>query len=196
MAIQPRIAIYAGTFDPLTNGHAGIVRRGLHMFDEIIVAVAVDTPKTPVFSLEERVEMARAEFAQDAGVRVEPFRGLLVEFAASRGARVLLRGLRAVSDYEYEFQTSLMNRKLQRGIETVFLISDYRWLYISSTIIKTVASLGGDVKGLVPDVVLARMREYYGPPHAKLDIAELVPALGVSEGTADVPEATRIVNPS
>ena len=169
MATQPRsIAIYPGTFDPLTNGHAGIIRRGRHIFDEVVVAVAADTPKTPLFSLEERVCMARAVFAEDNGVRVEAFSGLLVEYAARRGARVILRGLRAVSDYEYEFQTSLMNRKLQRGIETIFLISDYRWLYISSTIVKTVASLGGDVKGLVPDEVLFRLRERYGPPHPQV----------------------------
>lgn len=189
MATQPRsLAIYPGTFDPLTNGHAGIIRRGRHIFDEVVVAVAADTPKTPLFSLEERVSMARAVFAEDSGVRVEAFSGLLVEYAARMGARVILRGLRAVSDYEYEFQTSLMNRKLQRGIETVFLISDYRWLYISSTIVKTVASLGGDVKGLVPDVVLASLSERYGPPHPQVVLPDHLQNLSI-EGHDDAPAA-------
>lgn len=166
MATASRIAVYPGTFDPLTNGHASIIRRGRRMFDQVIVAVAADTPKTPLFSLTERVQMAEKVFSGEEGIVVEPFSGLLVEYVARRGGQVILRGLRAVSDYEYEFQISLMNRKLQPHLETVFLISEYRWLYISSTIVKTVASLGGDVSGLVPDYVLERLGERFGKPHA------------------------------
>ena len=145
------------------------------MFDEVIVAVAADTPKSPLFSLEERVAMAEKVFQGEPGIVVEPFSGLLVEYVAKRGAQVILRGLRAVSDYEYEFQISLMNRKLQPHLETVFLISEYRWLYISSTIVKTVAGLGGDVAGLVPDHVLACLGERFGKPHAPILPAFLTP---------------------
>ncbi len=162
--LAKRIAIYPGTFDPLTNGHANIVRRGLHMFDKIIVAVAADTGKKTLFSLEERVAMAETVFAREANIVVEAFTGLLVEYVVRRKVRTILRGLRAVSDFEYEFQTSLLNRKLRPDIETLFLISDYRWLYISSTIVKTVAGLGGDVKGLVPDHVVHCLRQRFGIP--------------------------------
>ena len=137
MAQDKRVAIYPGTFDPLTNGHANIIRRGLRMFDNIIVAVAADTGKSPLFSLEERVAMAEKVFAKEPNISVEPFQGLLVEYVARRNVHTVLRGLRAVSDFEYEFQIALMNRKLRPDIETLFLISDYRWLYISSTIVKT-----------------------------------------------------------
>lgn len=162
--LAKRIAIYPGTFDPLTNGHANIVRRGLHMFDKIIVAVAADTGKKTLFSLEERVAMAETVFAREANIVVEAFTGLLVEYVAQRRVRTILRGLRAVSDFEYEFQTSLLNRKLRPDIETLFLISDYRWLYISSTLVKTVAGLGGDVKGLVPDHIVQCLRQRFDIP--------------------------------
>lgn len=164
--IAERIAIYPGTFDPLTNGHVNIIRRGLRMFDRVIVAVAADTGKTPLFSLAERVAMAQRVFCEDSNIVVEPFDGLLVDYVAKRNGCAILRGLRAVSDFEYEFQISLMNRKLHPDIETLFLISDYRWLYISSTIVKTVSSLGGDVGGLVPDHVLSCLRSRFGftPP--------------------------------
>ena len=162
MATGKRIALYPGTFDPLTNGHVDLVQRGVRMFDTIVVAVAADTGKNTLFSLDERVDMAREVFRDMPNVEVEPFTGLLVEYAHKRGANVLLRGLRAVSDYEYEFQSSLMNHKLNPDIETVFLISDFRWLYISSTIIKTVSRLNGDVKGMVPDCVHVRLRERLG----------------------------------
>ena len=167
-----RIAVYPGTFDPLTNGHVGIITRGLNMFDTVVVAVAADTPKTPLFSLEERLNMVAEVFKDTPGIEVEQFSGLLVEYAAKRGANVLLRGLRAVSDYEYEFQISLMNRKLQPGIETVFLISDFRWLYISSTIIKTVAGLGGDVTGLVPDHIRECLVRRFGPMRCQIPLPQ------------------------
>ena len=162
-------AIYPGTFDPLTNGHAGIVRRGLRVFDTIIVAVAADSTKKPLFNQAERVEMAKAALADDERVVVEPFSGLLMRYAEERGACALLRGLRAISDFEFEFQTALMNRHLNQTIETVFLMTDYRWLYTSSTIVKTVASLGGNVANLVPPPVYAKLCERFGPPRYGYD---------------------------
>lgn len=154
-------AIYPGTFDPLTTGHVSLIERGLDVFEYIIVAVAADTPKTPLFTLDERVDMASEVFKDNERVTVEPFRGLLVDYVASRGCKVILRGLRAVSDFEMEFQMALMNRRLNRGIQTVFLMTDYRWLYISSTIIKEAAKVGGDVTGVVPDTVNERLKRKY-----------------------------------
>ena len=183
-----RVAIYPGTFDPLTNGHANIIRRGLHMFDRVIVAVAADTGKSPLFTLEERVSMAETVFAKEPAITVEPFYGLLVEYVSRRNVRTILRGLRAVSDFEYEFQIALMNRKLRPDIETLFLISDYRWLYISSTIVKTVSSLGGDVKGLVPDHVLHCLRGRFGMPHGRIDPVCLPPLPGLLDAEYDEDE--------
>ena len=159
---QERIAIYPGTFDPLTNGHLSLIRRGRELFDQIVVAVAAETPKNPLFTLEERVQLAREALGSgDSGIVVEPFDGLLVDYVLTRGSRILLRGLRAVSDFEYEFQLALMNRKLRREIQTVFLMTDYQWLYISSTIVKAAASLGGDIRGLVPECVERGLRHKY-----------------------------------
>lgn len=155
------IAVYPGTFDPLTNGHVGLVRRGLKVFDTIILAIAKDTQKQPLFSLEERTELAEAAFADDDGVMVESYSGLTVDFARSRGASVILRGLRAVNDFEYEFQMALMNRKMEREVQTVFLMTDYRWLYISSTIIKEAAKHGGAIDGLVPDPVFDALKRKF-----------------------------------
>lgn len=157
-----KLAIYPGTFDPLTNGHVSLVQRAGEIFDHIVVAVAEDTHKNPLFSLDERLEMISEVFKHKPAVSIEPFSGLLVDYAERRGANVIVRGLRAVSDFEYEFQLALMNRKLKRRIQTMFLMTDYQWLYISSTIIKSAASLGGDVQGLVPDVVWHRLRQKYG----------------------------------
>jgi pantetheine-phosphate adenylyltransferase len=159
-------AIYPGTFDPFTNGHLSIVRRGLEVFDRVVVAVAKDSGKTPLFTLEERVNMISETFHGQPRVEVESFSGLLVEYAAQRNANTILRGLRAVSDFEYEFQMALMNRKIKPSIHTVFMMTDYRWLYISSTIIKDVARLGGSIEGLVPGNILRhvqkRMEDRYG----------------------------------
>lgn len=159
---RDHLAIYPGTFDPLTFGHMSLVKRGLDIFDHIVIAVAKDTTKNPLFSLEERVEMADEAFMDEDRVSVEPFSGLLVRYVEERGARAVLRGLRAVSDFEYEFQMALMNRKLSRQVQTVFLMTDYRWLYISSTIVKEAGKHGGDVRGLVPDNVYFKMMKRYG----------------------------------
>ncbi len=173
-----RLAIYPGTFDPITNGHVSLIQRGHEVFDEIIVAVADNTPKAPLFTLEERVEMAKEAVHGVEGVIVEPFSGLLVDYVAKRGAHIILRGLRATSDFEYEFQIALMNRKLDREIQTVFLMTDYQWLYISSTIIKAAASHGGDVQGLVPDTVLHKLRAKYEAGEVRRGTPCLSPSVG------------------
>ncbi len=157
------VAVYPGTFDPLHNGHVSLVRRGLEIFETVIFAVARDTHKQPLFSLEERVALAEATFKHDPRLMVEPFSGLLVDYVAKRGANVILRGLRAVSDFEYEFQMALMNRKLNRQIQTVFLMTDYKWLYISSSIIKEAAKHQGNIGGLVPQAVLDGLRDKFPP---------------------------------
>jgi pantetheine-phosphate adenylyltransferase, bacterial len=135
------------------------------MFDTVVVAVAGNSTKSTLFSLDERVAMAEAVFADEPKVMVEPFSGLLMQYADKRGACALIRGLRATSDFEFEFQSALMNRHLNQDIETIFLMADYRWLYTSSTIVKTVASLGGDISKLVPAQVFAKLCERYGEPH-------------------------------
>ncbi len=173
-----RLAIYPGTFDPITNGHVSLIKRGHEVFDEIVVAVADNTPKAPLFTLEERVEMAKEAVHGIEGVVVEPFSGLLVDYVAKRGAHIILRGLRATSDFEYEFQIALMNRKLAREIQTVFLMTDYQWLYISSTIIKAAASHGGDVDGLVPENVLRRLTAKYEAGEVRRGTPCLSPSVG------------------
>ncbi|MDR3175938.1 MAG: pantetheine-phosphate adenylyltransferase [Desulfovibrio sp.] len=165
MEHEQNIAVYPGTFDPLTNGHASIIRRACSIFDTVVVAVANDTPKNTLFTVEERVDMVRDSFADDPRVETESFAGLTVDYAERRGARVIVRGLRAVSDFEYEFQLTLLNRKMKRHVQTIFLMADYQWLYISSTVVKAAARLGGDVRGLVPDIVYSRMREKFGYPY-------------------------------
>ncbi len=164
-----KIALYPGTFDPITNGHISLIKRGLDIFDKVIVAVAKDTPKTTLFTLDERVELAKQALMGEKGVSVQSYSGLTVEYALNSGACALLRGLRAVSDFEFEFQLALMNRRLQQKLQTVFLMTDYKWLYISSTIIKSAASQGGSVKGLVPDIVRKRLEEKFGFQTQKAD---------------------------
>jgi len=159
-----RIGLYAGTFDPLTNGHLDILERSLAVFDKVVVAVAASTPKSTLFTLEERVAMFRAAIGQMEHVQVEPFDGLLVSFARERGATAMIRGLRVVSDFEYEFQMALMNRELARDLETVFLMPSAEYTYLNSTLIKAVASTGGDVSRFVPDLVRRKLREKFAKP--------------------------------
>jgi pantetheine-phosphate adenylyltransferase len=170
--LNGRAAVYPGTFDPLTNGHVSLTRRACEIFDTVILGVANDTSKNTLFSLEERVRIARETFADQPKVIVEAFSGLTVDFALARGAKVLLRGLRAVSDFEYEFQLALLNRKMKREIQTLFLMTDYQWLFISSSIIKSAASLGGDIRGLVPGPSYRRLREKYGYPCSPEDLLD------------------------
>jgi len=156
-----KIAVYPGSFDPITNGHVDIIKRGLRVFDELIVLIAYNPNKKTIFSLEERVEMIREVIRDFKNVRVDSFDGLLVEYVKVAGANVILRGLRALSDFEYEFQLALINRRLNRDVETVFLMTGYKWFYTSSTIINEAASLGGSVKGLVPEIVNQKLLEKY-----------------------------------
>jgi pantetheine-phosphate adenylyltransferase len=153
------LAVYPGTFDPLTNGHVDIIERGARLFDRIIVAILVNAEKAPLFSMAERVDIARKVFKDHANVEVDTFDGLLVDYVAKRQANVLVRGLRAVSDFEYEFQMALMNRRLNPTIETVFMMPAEQYSYISSRLIKEVFALGGRVHGLVPELVETRLRE-------------------------------------
>jgi pantetheine-phosphate adenylyltransferase len=155
-----RIAIYPGSFDPLTNGHLSIIQRALGMFDRVIVAVAMNPKKVPLFSEEERKALI-LEACPDPRVEVDAFHGLLVEYAKTRGVNVLLRGLRAVSDFEYEFQLANMNRKLAPGIETVFMMTGEDYFYVSSQLVREVASFGGNVEGLVPPGVLKKLQAKY-----------------------------------
>ncbi len=155
-----RIAIYPGSFDPLTNGHLSIIQRALQIFDRLIVAVAVNPKKVPLFTVDERRSLIQ-DACQDPRVEVDAFQGLLVEYAKRRGVNVLLRGLRAVSDFEYEFQLANMNRKLAPGIETVFMMTGEDYFYLSSQLVREVASLGGDVSGLVPDNVHGKLVAKY-----------------------------------
>jgi pantetheine-phosphate adenylyltransferase len=153
------LAVYPGSFDPLTNGHVDIILRGARLFDRIIVAILVNAEKAPLFSMAERVDIARAVFNDHPSVEVDTFEGLLVDYVGRRGAQVIVRGLRAVSDFEFEFQMTLMNQRLNRQIETVFMMPDEKYTYISSRLIKEVFALGGEVHGLVPDMVEDRLRE-------------------------------------
>jgi pantetheine-phosphate adenylyltransferase len=156
---DPRVAVYPGSFDPLTNGHLDIIERSTRMFDRVIVAVLVNDAKQPLFSPEERVAMAREALGGVKRAEVDTFDGLLVEYVARAGAGVVVRGLRAISDFEYEYQMALMNRRLNDRVETVFMMPAEQYVYISSRLVKEVCMLGGNVTGLVPDVVERRLVE-------------------------------------
>jgi len=156
------IAIYPGSFDPVTNGHMDLIERGLKIFDKIIVTILCNPGKKSLFSVDERKDMLKDCLKDFSDVEVDSSQGLLVDYVVRRNAHAILRGMRAVSDFEYEFQMALMNRKLDQNIQTVFLMTDYKWLYISSTIIKDVAKLGGDIHGLVPELVEKKLLERFG----------------------------------
>ncbi len=147
---EKSLAIYPGTFDPITMGHVDIINRALNLFDNVIVAVAVNSAKDPVFTLKERISMIEDSFRGHERIQVSSVSGLLVDYAYRQNAKAIVRGIRAVSDFDYEFQLALMNRKLQREVESVFLMPGFRWIYISSSIIKDAARNGGDVSDLVP----------------------------------------------
>ena len=151
------VAIYPGSFDPITNGHLDLIQRGSRLFDRLIVAILRNETKSPLFSVHERTDMLKEVVKAYPNVEVDSFDGLLVDFAAKRSAQVLLRGIRAISDYEYELQTALMNRRLRPGLETVFLLSNEAHSFISSRLVKEVFGLGGKISGLVPSSVEARL---------------------------------------
>ena len=156
---MPTLAVYPGSFDPLTNGHVDIITRGARIFDRIIVAILINAEKAPLFSMDERLKITREVFKDFPNVEVDTFDGLLVDYVDRRRAHVIVRGLRAVSDFEFEFQMALMNRRLNGKIETVFMMPAEQYSYISSRLIKEVFSLGGRVHGLVPDTVEERLRQ-------------------------------------
>ncbi|MBI5251337.1 MAG: pantetheine-phosphate adenylyltransferase [Desulfomonile tiedjei] len=156
-----KTAVYPGTFDPFHNGHLEIIRRALGTFDRIIVALGVNPEKETIFTLEERLDMIRNSVDGDPRILCDAFDGLLVRYAERKKAQAIIRGLRAVSDFEYEFQLALMNRKLSRKIETFFLMTAHRYLYVSSRIIKATVMAGGSPEGLVPDYVLKELKKKF-----------------------------------
>jgi pantetheine-phosphate adenylyltransferase len=153
-----KIAIYPGSFDPVTNGHVDIAQRGLRLFDKIIVAILSNPVKDFLFTVEERIEMLESSFEEYPNIEVGTFDGLLVDYAAKKDSIAILRGMRAVSDFEYEFQLALMNRKLNREVQTVFLMTSLRWIFTSSSIIKEAAQFGGDIKSMVPPIVNEKLK--------------------------------------
>jgi len=157
-----KIAIYPGSFDPITNGHIDIAQRGLRLFDKIIVAILNNPVKDFLFTVEERIEMLESSFKEYPNIEVESFDGLLVNYAARKKSIAILRGMRAVSDFEYEFQLALMNRKLNKEVQTVFLMTGLRWIFTSSSIIKEAARFGGDIKGMVPPIVNEKLKAKFG----------------------------------
>lgn len=159
--LKSSLAIYPGTFDPITNGHLDLVKRGKRIFGEIIIAVAPNPKKQPLFTIEERLRLIRESIAGMEDVTVESFNGLLVDYVRSRKAIAIIRGLRAVSDFEYELQIALMNRRLDPEIETVFMMPSEEYSFLTSSLVKEVSSFGGSVKGLVPEVVEKALREKF-----------------------------------
>ena len=157
-----RIAIYPGSFDPVTNGHLDIAERGLKLFEKVIVAILQNPVKSFLFTVEERLEMLEVSFQKYPNIEVETFDGLLVDYAAKRNSHAILRGMRAVSDFEYEFQLALMNRRLNREVQTVFLMTGFRWIFTSSSIIKEAARFGGDIKDMVPSIVNQKLKDKFG----------------------------------
>jgi pantetheine-phosphate adenylyltransferase len=156
------IAVYPGTFDPVTNGHIDLVERSLRIFGELIIAIAANPKKQPLFSLEERVDMFKAVTTHYKNIKIEGFDGLLVDYVKQKKAAAIVRGLRAISDFEYEMQMALMNRRFDNTIETVFMMPNETYSFITSTIVKEAAGYGGDVSTLVPPVVLERLKKKFG----------------------------------
>jgi len=160
--MSSKVVIYPGTFDPITNGHISIISRALKIFDRLVIAILNNPQKLPLFTIEERIQMIREVLKDQRHVEVDSFNGLLVDYVIQKKTNVVIRGLRALSDFEYEFQMALMNRKLNREVQSIFLMTDYKWFYTSSTIIKEAASLGGEVSGLVPPIVCKKLKQKFG----------------------------------
>ena len=161
MRLMDTIAVYPGSFDPVTNGHIDIICRGLKVFDNIIVGVAQNSAKKTMFTVEERVEMLRESLGGNPRIRVDVIDGLLIDYVRCQGSNIIIRGLRAVSDFEYEFQLAQVNHTVEQKIETMFMMTSVRYGYLSSSIVKEMGSLGGDIKDFVPEGVLRRIREKY-----------------------------------
>lgn len=163
-----RLAIYPGSFDPVTNGHLDIVERGLKLFDEIIVAILINPAKQSLFPVKERLELLDECLKKFPNVKTDSFDGLLVDYARQKGASAILRGMRALSDFEHEFQMAIMNRRMDREIQTVFLMTGMRWIFTSSSIIKEVAQFGGSFSGMVPDIVEKKLKEKFASVNSRL----------------------------
>ena len=163
---KKKTAIYPGSFDPLTNGHIDIIERALDIFDQVVVAVLHNPSKKALFTMEERVAMIRESFNGEKSVIVDSFGGLLVDYAKMRNAVAIIRGMRAISDFESEFQMALMNRKLNKEIQSVFLMTGLRWIFTSSSIIKEAAQFGGDIRDMVPEAVKLKLMEKYPKMHS------------------------------
>ena len=157
-----RIAIYPGSFDPVTNGHIDILERGLKIFDKVIVAILHNPGKKSLFTVEERIDMLKISLKKIKNIEIDTFNGLLVDYAEKKKSHAILRGMRAMSDFEYEFQLALMNRRLDREIQTVFLMTGLRWIYTSSSVIKETARFGGKINGMVPPIVNQKLKEKFG----------------------------------
>ena len=160
--MNKKTAVYPGTFDPITNGHLSIVNRALKIFDKVVIAILNNPQKAPLFSIDERVFMIKGVLKNHPNIEVDSFDGLLVDYVIKKKSNIILRGLRALSDFEFEFQMALMNRKLNRNVQSIFLMTDYKWFYISSTIIKEAASYNGEISGLVPPIVCKKLKEKFG----------------------------------
>jgi pantetheine-phosphate adenylyltransferase len=158
---MPKVALYAGSFDPITNGHADLIRRSLRFVDRLVVGVAVNISKQPLFAIEERIGLIRAALEDDPRIEVRSFRGLVVDFAREAGAQIVLRGLRAVADFEYEYQMALMNRHLAPTLETMFMVPSLEVSYVSSSLVREVARFGGDIDALVHPAVAKALRAKY-----------------------------------
>ena len=158
---KKRVAIYPGSFDPLTNGHLDVIQRALEIFDEVIVAILRNPTKKSLFSTQERLEMIQQSFNGNDALKVDAFDGLLVDYARMKKAVAIIRGMRAISDFENEFQMALMNRKLHKDVQSVFLMTGLRWIFTSSSIIKEAAQFGGDISEMVPEPVMKKLREKY-----------------------------------
>jgi pantetheine-phosphate adenylyltransferase len=170
--MEQKIAIYPGSFDPLTNGHLDIITRGLRLFDKLIVTIFHNPAKhSSLFTPEERKDIISEVLKEYPNVEVDCHAGLLVDYAEEKGAYAILRGLRAVSDFEYEFQMNLMNRRLKREIQTVFLMTGLKWIFTSSSIVKEAAQFGGNIESMVPPIVDQKMREKYAGFHKKIGVA-------------------------
>jgi pantetheine-phosphate adenylyltransferase len=163
-------AIYPGSFDPPTNGHLDLIQRGAKIFEELVVAILRNSEKTPMFSVSERLQMLKELTADLQNVRIDTFDGLMVEYAKSMDAMCVLRGIRAISDYEYELQMALMNRKIEPTLETVFMMPADKYSYVSSRLVREVAQVGGPVKGLVPEVVEQKLREKLDPAYKLAEV--------------------------
>jgi pantetheine-phosphate adenylyltransferase len=167
---EKRIAVYPGSFDPVTNGHLDIAERAAEIFDEVVMSIAINIEKDPLFTIEERIEMLKETTKKTKIIKVDYFNGLLINYLKRKNCNVIIKGLRAVSDFEIEYQMALINKKLSKNVETVFLVCKAEYTFLSSRIVKEVASFGGDVSGLVPEIVKKKLKEKFKERRKRVDL--------------------------